>query len=272
MSTERSSDALRAALFRIGLIGLARRGRDLWRTLKAAPANRPYLTNGAPDGLPIPPASLRILVAATPDIAWFLDSGRRGADSIRTVLERNGIAVEDASPLLDFGCGCGRVLRHFASIGGGVHGTDFNPKLVKWCRLNFPFGRFDTNALAPPLPFADDRFGFVYALSVFTHLPEALQSAWMGEMRRVLRPGGHLIFTTHGSRYAAGLTPDEQDRFASGQFVVRRDDRAGSNVCGAYHPEAYVRDQLARGFAIVDFVREGASGNPWQDLWLLRKI
>jgi len=272
VSTERSSDVLRAALFRLGLIGVARRGRDLWRTLKAAPANRPYLTNGAPDGLPIPPASLRILVAATPDIAWFLDSGRRGADSIRALLERNGIAVDGASPMLDFGCGCGRVLRHFAALGGGVHGTDFNPKLVTWCRRNLPFGHFDTNALAPPLPFADGRFGLVYALSVFTHLPEALQSAWMGEMRRVLRAGGHLIFTTHGSRYAAGLTPAAQARFASGQIVVQRDDRAGSNVCGAYHPESYVRDQLARGFTVVDFIREGASGNPWQDLWLLRKV
>lgn len=240
------------------------------RTLQAAPANRPYLTNGAPDGLPIPPASLRILVAATPDIGWFLDSGRRGADSIRATLQRNGLAVEDAAPLLDFGCGCGRVLRYFAGVDG-LHGTDFNPTLVSWCRANFPFGRFDANALEPPLPFEDASFGLVYALSVFTHLPEALQSAWMDEMRRVLRPGGHLIFTTHGSRYADGLTPAERDAFASGKLVLRRDDRPGSNVCGAYHPETYVRNQLARGLSVVDFVREGAAGNPWQDLWLLRK-
>jgi SAM-dependent methyltransferase len=271
VSTERPGDALRAALFRLGLIGLARRGRDLLRTVRAARANRPYLTNGAPDGLPIPPASLRILVAATPDIAWFLDSGRRGAESIRVTLERNGITLESALPLLDFGCGCGRVLRHFAALGGAVHGTDFNSKLVAWCRRNLPGGHFDSNGLEPPLPFEGGRFGLVYALSVFTHLPEALQSAWMEEVRRVLRPGGHLILTTHGSRYAADLTPAEQERFASGKLVLRRDDRPGSNVCGAYHPEIYVRERLARGFTVVDLVREGASGNPWQDLWLLRK-
>jgi SAM-dependent methyltransferase len=271
VSTERSSDVLRAALHRLGLMGLARRGRDLLWTVRAARANRPYLTNGAPDGLPLPSASLRILVAATPDIAWFLDSGRRGAESIRAMLERNGLRLEGALPLLDFGCGCGRVLRHFAALGDGMYGTDLNATLVDWCRRHLPFGRFELNALEPPLPFEDGRFGLVYALSVFTHLPEALQLAWMNEMRRVLRPGGHLIFTTHGSRYAAELEPDDQERFAGGQLVVRREDRPGSNVCGAYHPEIYVREQLARGFTVVDFVREGATGNPWQDLWLLRK-
>jgi SAM-dependent methyltransferase len=270
VSTERPGDALRAALFRLGLIGLARRGRDLLRIMRAARANRPFLANGAPDGLPIPPASLRILVAATPDIAWFLDSGRRAAESVRVALERNGITLESALPLLDFGCGCGRVLRYFAALGGAVHGTDFNPKLVDWCRRNLSYGHYDTNGLEPPLPFEDGRFGLVYALSVFTHLPEALQWAWMDEVRRVLRPGGHLVFTTHGARYAADLTPAEQERFASGRLVLRRDDRPGSNVCGAYHPEIYVREQLARGFTVVDFVREGAIGNPGQDLWVLR--
>jgi SAM-dependent methyltransferase len=271
VSTERSSDALRAALFRLGLIGLARRGRDLLRTLRAVPANRPYLIDGAPDGLPIPPASLRILVAATPDIAWFLDSGHRGAESIRVALARNGLTLEAAAPLLDFGCGCGRVVRHFADLGGAVYGADFNPALVEWCSRNLPFGRFETNGLEPPLPFEQGRFGLVYALSVFTHLPEALQSAWMDEVRRVLRPGGYLLFTTHGARYTADLTPAEQERFNAGRLVLRRDDRPGSNVCGAYHPEIYVREQLARGFSVVDFVPEGATGNPWQDLWLLRK-
>ncbi len=250
-------------------MGLARRGRDLLWTLRSARANRPYLTHGAPDGLPIPPSSLRILVAATADISWFLKSGERGAVSIRDTLERNGLAIGRTVPVLDFGCGCGRVLRHFADLGGRVHGTDFNPKLVEWCRRHLRFGHFDTNALEPPLPFEDGRFGLVYALSVFTHLPEALQSAWMDEVRRVLRPGGHFILTTHGSRYAADLTPGEQQRFAEGKLVLRRDDRPGSNVCGAYHPEVYVREQLARGFVVVDFVREGAAGNPNQDLWLL---
>lgn len=264
------TQSLRSLLYHTGLLGLARRGRDLLWTAKFADANRQFLETWS-DGLPVPPASLRILVAASPDIAWFIESGRRGADSIRSVLARHSIPLDRTTPLLDFGCGCGRVTRHFASLGPAVHGTDLNPALVDWCRRHLSFGHFEVNGLEPPLTFEDGRFAVAYALSVFTHLPESLQAAWMQELRRVVRRGGHLIITTHGVRYLTELTNEDRTRFTAGQLVIKRDDRPGSNVCGAYHPEAYVRDHLARGFTVVDFVAEGAAGNPYQDLWLLRR-
>ena len=43
-------------------------------------------------------------------------------------------------------------------------------------------------------------------------------------------------------------------------------------MCGAYHPEIYVRERLARGFQVVEFVPEGAAGNPYQDAYLLRRV
>ena len=261
---------LRSVLHRIGLLGAARRGRDLFWTAQFADANRQFLETWS-DGLPVPPAPLRILVAASPDIAWFIESGRRGANAVRGILERHAIPLNHSTPILDFGCGCGRVTRHFAPLGPTVHGTDVNPALVGWCRHNLSFGRFEVNDLTPPLPFEDSQFAVAYALSVFTHLPEPLQNEWMQELRRIVRPGGHLIFTTHGARYLDELDPEDRNRFSSGQLVIKREDRPGSNVCGAYHPEAYVRDHLARGFTVVDFVAEGAAGNPYQDLWLLRR-
>ncbi len=263
--------ALRRALAALGLLGLARYIFDAYWNLRFIRPNSRYWREGAPDGQPIPPFGLRILVAGSPDIGWFLESGRRGAESIHASLERNGLDLARVAPILDFGCGCGRVTRYWADKGVEVHGSDLNSKLVAWCRRRLAFATFATNALAPPLAYADGRFGFVYALSVFTHLPETLQAAWMEELRRVLRPGGHLLLTTHGAHYLDELTEDERSRFRAGLHVVRHDDRPGSNVCGAYHPEAYVRERLAKGFSVVEFVPKGAIGNPWQDQWLLRR-
>lgn len=270
-SSRTGARTLRAVLDALGLLGAARLVRDACWTLQFIRPNWRYFRDGAADGLPVPPFPLRILVAASPDIGWFLESGRRGAECLWATLARNGLAPAAVAPVLDFGCGCGRVTRHWAASGVEIHGSDLHPRLVAWCRHNLRFATFSENDLRPPLPHRDGQFGLVYALSVFTHLPEPLQSAWMQELRRVLRPGGLLFLTTHGRRYLEELSLAEQRQFENGELVLRHDDRPGSNVCGAYHPEAYVRERLSQGFAVLDFVPQGALGNPWQDLWLLRK-
>ena len=101
------------------------------------------------------------------------------------------------------------------------------------------FARFEINALTPPLPYADEQFDLVYALSVFTHLPEPLHFAWMREMKRVLKTDGYLIFSTHGEPYLGDLTPDQQAEFRAGRVVVKDQDAAGTNRCGVYVSEEY---------------------------------
>jgi SAM-dependent methyltransferase len=252
-----------------GLLPWARRARGLERRLRFLPENLRYWRGGR-ESLPVPPLGLIDLVSGQPDIPWFLESGRRAAANAREALGRQGVAMESLRAILDFGCGCGRVVRHWSGLPAEVHGCDVQGRLVEWCRKNLPFARFERNGLEPPLPYRDAAFDLVYALSVFTHLTEPLQRTWMEEMRRVLAPGGFLLITTHGESYASGLDPRELAAFTAGQLVVRESSEAGSNVCGAYHPPAYVRSTLSSGFEIVDFRAEGAAGNPHQDLWLLR--
>jgi SAM-dependent methyltransferase len=123
----------------------------------------------------------------------------------------------------------------------------------------------------PPLAFESESFDLVYALSVFTHLTAELQLAWRDELRRVLRPGGFLLVTTHGRSYLPRLDDEESERFGRGELVVRWGDVAGSNLCSAYHPEPYLRETFAQGFALLQLDPEGAKGNPTQDLVVLRK-
>lgn len=223
-------------------------------------------------GLPLPPPKLMHLVAASEDVAWFLEGGRRAASALRNVLARQGVALESLGAILDFGCGSGRVLRHWHDLKGpDLHGTDYNPALIDWCAESLPFARFRVNGLDAGLSYEDETFDLIYALSVFTHLTEARQVFWMTELTRVLRPGGYLFVTVHGTHYLPQLGASDRQRFADGKLVVVGSNREGSNDCAAFHPESYVRQTFRQGLEVVDFVPEGALGNPRQDVVLMRK-
>jgi SAM-dependent methyltransferase len=204
-----------------------------------------------------------VRVAGTADAEWFLRSGRAAYDAIAA-----HVPLATTGSVLDFGCGCGRVTRYWEPFAGSVCGSDLDRPAVEWCRRNLSFARFEVNGLEPPLAFEDGSFDLVYALSVFTHLTEPLQLAWRDELRRVLRPGGLLLVTTHGSSYRPRLEPDERERFDRGELVVRWGDLPGSNLCSAYHPEPYLKETFADGFELVELAPEGALGNPTQDLVL----
>lgn len=233
--------------------------------------NRVWIERGAPDGLPLPPPRLVNLVAGHFDVAAFYHNGRLGADCVRTVLENNGIDMEKLFAILDFGCGCGRILRFWQELRGpDIHGSDYNRHLVRWCREHLTFGKFEINNLQPPLPYEDERFGLIYAISVFTHLAEEWQIPWMRELRRVCRPGGFVLITVHGENHLNRVPAEEREKFNAGKLAVVRGKYSGSNICGVYHPESYVRSVLAEGLSVIDFLPLGAQ-DANQDMYLFRK-
>ena len=225
-----------------------------------------------PSGVPIPPARLRYLATTTREIPAFLEGGRASAESLRNALERVGSPFESMRDVLDFGCGCGRVLRHWdSSASVKIHGCDYNPLCVDWITTHFPWVSAQVNQLEPPLPYADGSFDFVYAMSVFTHLPLHLQDGWMAELHRVLRPGGILAITTMGEAYAHRLSVEERNRFNTGEIIVHDSSLAGTNLCAVFHPEQFVRRNPGRGFEVADFKPNCAPPYVAQDLYLLRR-
>lgn len=239
--------------------------------LKGRAGERPAPPAEPGTELPLPPEVLRLMVAGTGDPGWFVTAGRRAAESLAVLLARNGIDIEKLESVLDFGCGCGRVIRHLTHLPAALYGCDSNPVGVEWCAEHLTAAHFAVNALHTALEYDADSFDLVYALSVFTHLPLELQMHGMRELRRVLKPGGVLVLSLHGDALCGKLTRAERTDYRAGRLVVRGGELAGTNHCATFHPPAFVRNVLAEGFEVLDHVREGAKGNPPQDAWVLRK-
>ena len=241
----------------------------LWQWPVVVAQRMRYRLSGGTD---LPSGRLIKSVTGSTDVEWFLLSGGRGRASIEAILRKNGIALEHLGAVLDFGCGVGRVIRHWDGVRGpAFHGCDYNPQLIAWCQAHLRFASFKVNALVGELPYPDGTFGLVYALSVFTHLTEGQQDFWIGELSRILKPGGYLLISTQGEYYLPNIPADRRAEFERGERVVCGAEHAGTNTCTTFHPPAYVRNKLAPRLTVVDFIPEGALGNPRQDYCLLRK-
>ncbi len=102
--------------------------------------------------------------------------------------------------ILDFGCASGRFLRHadaFGPAGLECWGCDLAPANIAWLHRHLPARIHGfANTMVPHLPFPDNSFELVTAYSVFTHI-DALEQAWLLELKRVTKPGGILLLTVH---------------------------------------------------------------------------
>jgi SAM-dependent methyltransferase len=255
-------------------------GREERRTAQGVEDEETW--SGIADGIRVPSPLLRVRVTgAHAERDVWLAEGATDAELIRRILRRNGSPIEEMDAVLDFGCGCGRVARHWAGLNGpAIHGTDVSRPAVRWCRRNLRFMQTVRCDPAPPLRYGEASFDFVYALSVLTHLAEDSGRGWLRELVRVLKPEGLLLFTVHGERFIHELSTEDAERFHRGEFVVA--DRpvalAGTNAFASFHPPEYVRKSLLPPLDVelVEAVYEDPTGDgltpmPVQDNYLVRK-
>jgi SAM-dependent methyltransferase len=122
------------------------------------------------------------------------------ADLVADALASVGVDIADARTALDFGCSSGRVLRVLAAAYPQTewHGCDPNQPAIAWAVANLHGINFFANTDAPPLPLADGALDLAFAISIWSHFSPALGLRWFEEMHRLIRPGGHLVCTTHG--------------------------------------------------------------------------
>ena len=111
------------------------------------------------------------------------------------LLKHVGLRQDDY--LIDVGCGSGRLARPLASyLTGRYLGIDVVPTLLVYARqlVNRPDWRFET-AAGLTIPEDADAADVVCFFSVFTHLLHEQSFLYLREARRVLKPGGRIVFS-----------------------------------------------------------------------------
>jgi len=116
---------------------------------------------------------------------WFV--GRRRV--VLGVLEKH-LPPGRRLDVLDAGCGGGATLESLRSRYGSAVGVELAEEAVEYARER---GRNVIQGSITDLPFADESFDLALALDVVEHVPD--DGAALGEMFRVLRPGGALLVT-----------------------------------------------------------------------------
>lgn len=149
---------------------------------------------------PWPGEELVSRVAGGTDRDAFFESGRQSVRDLNRALSLLGKSVEDFPTILEFGSGCGRIMLWLEDVAAkaSLHGTDIDERAIKWAQENMPYATFKVNGGMPPLDYPDGTFDLIYNHSVFTHLDEEYQDAWLAELRRVTKPGGTILLTVHG--------------------------------------------------------------------------
>ena len=157
-------------------------------------------------------------------------------------------AAADVGTVLELGAGQGRDTLYLARRGFQVHALDYAVEGIEAIEAKadtkglgdrVTVGLHDVRQL---LPFADAAFDASYShmlLCMALTTPEL--ERLVGDLRRVLRPGGHVVYTvrtTGDVHYGAGVAHGD-DMYEHGGFVVHFFDRT-------------LIERLSDGFVLVD--------------------
>lgn len=216
---------------------------------------------------PLPPAELALRVGGTHD-AQFDDQGSKIRDCIIRCLPED-FDFKDKR-VLDFGCGAGRVLRHFAEERSKSEfwACDIHEPSVRWISETLPDCRAFLSSENPGLPFDADVFDLIYVISVFTHLTSNWRE-WLDELQRVLKPGGILINTFHNRVAYERLTGKRFDDSRAEMLVLSPDNPWDEGGPMVYHSNSWIEANWGAALNVEFISREALLG--WQSVAVLSK-
>ncbi len=245
---------------------------------------------------PVPPAELRATACGGPTKQTHLYTSLEDFLVIVGLWETYAQRpITELQSVLDFGSGCGRLLRRFPMGLPRVacHGADVRAASIDWCQANLP-GTYIHNGTTPPLDLPAGSMDLVVSLSVFSHLRRESNLAWIAELTRLLKPDGLMMVTTHGAfaLHVIRQSTEHQDTLGVNADQARDYLRTLQEQRFIYHPipkemardldgveedygqvffnEQFVREDWAPYVRIAGYIP--ASLDLFQDFYVLKRV
>jgi SAM-dependent methyltransferase len=263
---------IQAILRKIGFLPLAEQIRYMYKVWSLQRANNDFIKENQDFALPT--AFLAFDAYSAPDWSFYKKSGEGTASFLVNDIISKYLDTQLTLSVYEWGCGPARVIRHLpANLNNkaSVFGSDYNKETIEWCTKSINNVSFSWNSLNPPLSYEDNKFDFIYSISVFTHLSESTGLNWAKELYRVLKPNGVLLITTSGDNaYETELLDNEKKEYKDHGVVVRGEYEEGKKMYLTRHNPSYVKEKLLKNF---EFIKHAPAGFPFieQDYWLVRK-
>lgn len=175
--------------------------------------------------------------------------------------------------VLCIGCGSGEEVEMLLAKGASaIHGIDISESLIQIAKTSYPQATFEVRSMDNLQSFEDASFDYVYS-SLTLHYSDNWLSI-LSEVRRILKAGGVMLFSTHhpvkwGSLVLRG---DDHDTFTMGydrpksgmphvygDYLGSRrisDKWFGSMIVEYFHRplSAIMRDVVESGMTLTDFL------------------
>ncbi|WP_319462320.1 class I SAM-dependent methyltransferase [Micromonospora sp. RTP1Z1] len=168
----------------------------------------------------------------------------------RAMLAAFAEQVGGARPVVEVGCGTGRITAHLRDLGLDVAGIDLSPGMVEVARRNHPGLRFEVGSMTD-LALPDRALAGLVAWYSIIHVPPELLPGVFAGFHRVLAPGGRLLLA-----------------FKAGDRCRRLEEAYGHTVSYDVHwlsPDRVAEQLAAAGFEVcarLDRERQGREKGP----------